>query len=146
MGRGSFMNKFNVNLNLYRNFYYVAKYGGFTKASYYANISQSALSSNIKKLESELDTLLFNRDNNGIELTQNGKDLYQKLSYVVSILDNDLNITKEINIGCIRFIADNYLSDSIIQFKNKNKDVRINIDILYNTDLYQKLKKFKERI
>ena len=32
-----------------KSFYYVAKYEGFTKASYYANISQSSLSSNIKK-------------------------------------------------------------------------------------------------
>ena len=27
------MNNFDVNLNLYRSFYYVAKYSGFTKAS-----------------------------------------------------------------------------------------------------------------
>lgn len=45
------MNNFDVNLNLYRSFYYVAKYGGFTKASKQANISQSSLSSNVKNLE-----------------------------------------------------------------------------------------------
>ena len=44
------MNKFDINLNLYRSFYYVAKYGGFTKASKHANISQSSLSSNVKKI------------------------------------------------------------------------------------------------
>lgn len=135
------MNKFNVNLNLYRSFYYVAKYEGFTRASFYANISQSSLSSNIKKLESELDTLLFNRVGTNIKLTQNGKDLYDKLIEIVSILDTDKVLEKEINIGCIRFIADNYLSDAIIEFKSKFKDIKLNLSILYNADLYKMLKK-----
>lgn len=135
------MNKFNVNLNLYRSFYYVAKYEGFTRASYYANISQSSLSSNIKKLESELDTLLFNRVGTNIKLTQNGKELYDKVTQIVSILDSDNTYDKEINIGCVRFIADNYLSDSIIEFKKNNKDIKLNLNILYNADLYKMLKK-----
>lgn len=135
------MNKFNINLNLYRSFYYVAKYEGFTKASFHANISQSSLSSNIKKLESELDTLLFNRVGTNIKLTQNGKDLYEKLSQIVSILESDNTREQEINVGCIRFIADNYLSDAIIEFKNKFKDIKINLNILYNADLYKMLKK-----
>lgn len=63
------MNKFNVNLNLYRSFYYVAKYEGSTKASYFANISQSSLSSNIKKLEEELGIILFNRSSTYFSLT-----------------------------------------------------------------------------
>lgn len=49
------MNNFDVNLNLYRSFYYVAKYSGFTKASKQANISQSSLSSNVKNLEEQLN-------------------------------------------------------------------------------------------
>ena len=58
------MNKFDINLNLYRSFYYVAKYGGFTKASKYALISQSSLSSNIKNLENnwKKEETLINKD------------------------------------------------------------------------------------
>lgn len=44
------MNNFDVNLNLYRSFYYVAKYGGFTKASKHSNISQPSLSSNVENV------------------------------------------------------------------------------------------------
>ena len=85
------MNNLNINLNLYRSFYYVAKYEGFTKASYHAAISQSSLSSNIKKLEEELDTLLFNRIGSSVTLTQAGKELYSKLIDIVSILENNNN-------------------------------------------------------
>lgn len=53
------MNNFDVNLNLYRSFYYVAKYSGFTKASKQANISQSSLSSNVKNLEEQLNKKTF---------------------------------------------------------------------------------------
>ena len=42
------MKKFDINLNLYRSFYYVAKFGGFTVASKKMMVSQPALSANIK--------------------------------------------------------------------------------------------------
>lgn len=135
------MNNLNINLNLYRSFYYVAKYEGFTKASYHAAISQSSLSSNIKKLEEELDTLLFNRIGSSVTLTQAGKELYSKLIDIVSILENNNNDVKEINIGCIRFVADNYLDESILKFNKKNKDIKLTFNFSYASELYQMLKK-----
>lgn len=135
------MQNMNINFNLYKSFYYVAKYDGFTKASYHASISQSSLSSNIKKLEEELGTILFNRIGSKVELTQTGRELYSKLEDILVILRSDSYDKKEINIGCLRFIADNYLEDSIVSFVNNNKDVKLNIEILDNTDLFQRLKK-----
>lgn len=134
------MNNFDVNLNLYRNFYYVAKYGGFTKASNYAMISQSSLSSSIKNLESILDKKLFIRENNGIKLTNEGKKLYSKLEEIVYIL-NETTKKNELNIGCLRFIADNYLCSAVGKYKEKTKNIRININLDNATELYQKLKK-----
>ena len=107
------MHNLNINFNLYKSFYYVAKYEGFTKSSYHASLSQSSLSSNIKKLEEELETLLFNRNGSKIALTQTGRELYDKLEDILVILNSDTYNKKEIKIGCLRFIADNYLEDSI---------------------------------
>lgn len=135
------MKNFNINLNLYKSFYYVAKYDGFTKASYHASISQSSLSSNIKKLEEELGTMLFNRNGSKVELTQTGRELYSKLDDIVLILNSDSYNKKEIKIGCLRFIADNYLESGVVSFFNDNRDVKLNIVILDNTDLFQSLKK-----
>lgn len=47
----------NINLNLYKSFYDVAKYGSFSKALEYTFTSQPAISKSIKKLEKELNTL-----------------------------------------------------------------------------------------
>ena len=40
----------NINLNLYKVFYDVAKYGSFSKAAEFTYTTQSALSKSIKKL------------------------------------------------------------------------------------------------
>lgn len=48
------MFKTDINLNLYKTFYNVAKYGSISKAAQYTFTSQPAISRAIKKLESEL--------------------------------------------------------------------------------------------
>ena len=134
------MNNFEINLNLYRSFYYVAKYGGFTKASKIAMISQSALSSNIKNLEECLNKRLFDRRISEISLTPDGKELFLKVEEVFNILNSSID-KKEINIGCVRFIADNYLDSAIVQFKNQFPNIKLNFDFQNVTELYQLLKK-----
>ena len=130
----------NINLNLYKSFYYVAKCGGFTKASEYVLLSQSSLSSNVKNLEEILEKKLFNRTSNSFSLTEDGKILLSKIEEVLGILEDDID-KKEINIGCLRFIGDNYISNSIIEFKNKYPDVKLNIAFTNTADLYQMLRK-----
>ncbi len=134
------MNNFEINLNLYRSFYYVAKYGGFTKASKIAMISQSALSSNIKNLEECLSKKLFDRKVSEVSLTKDGKELFLKVEEVFNILNSSID-KKEINIGCVRFIADNYLDTAIVEFKNQFPNIRLNFDFQNVTELYQLLKK-----
>ena len=134
------MSFLNINLNWYRNFYYVAKYGNFTKASEYINISQSALSISIIKLEKELNTKLFFRNKSGLQLTNQGKELFKKLEDINNIINNN-TIKEEINIGCLRFIADNYLDDVIINFKKNYPKINIKFDFSNDTELFQKLKK-----
>jgi len=130
----------NVNLNLYRSFYFVAKYGGFTKASRYAMISQSSLSSNIKNLEECLGIKLFERKASDVVLTSDGRQLFMKLEEIINIFNSNIE-TKEINIGCIRFIADNYLDETISLFKQQNNKIKISFNFVNATELYEMLKK-----
>lgn len=53
------MYKSNVNLNLYKTFYDVAKCGSISKAAQSTYTSQPAISKAIKKLEDELGVQLF---------------------------------------------------------------------------------------
>ena len=81
----------NINLNLLKYFYYVAKYNSYTKAASELMISQPSLSYSIKVLEDELDKKLFNRGKK-LELTNYGKFLYKQVSEMMNIMDN-LNIS-----------------------------------------------------
>ena len=130
----------NVNLNLYRSFYYVVRYGGFTKASNEISISQSTLSNNIKKLESELGNNLFVRTSSKVELTPYGENLYSKIKQIKNILVTNTEQIN-INIGALRFIADNYLSEAIVKLYQNNKNIKLNLQILDSGKLYQKLKR-----
>lgn len=69
------MFKSDINLNLYKTFYDVARYKNFSKTAEYTYSTQPAISKAIKKLEDELQTQLFYRKSNGVELTEKGKEL-----------------------------------------------------------------------
>ncbi len=60
----------------YRIFYYVAKYGSFTKAADILMSNQPNVTRIINKLEQELGCRLFIRSNRGVAMTPEGEKLY----------------------------------------------------------------------
>lgn len=70
-------------LNCLEYFYHAARLGNFTSAANEINISQSALSKAILKLENDLDCQLFFRNRRGVQLTPAGEILFEgvKKSY-----------------------------------------------------------------
>ena len=68
------------NLEYYKVFYHVAKCGSITLAAQELNISQPAVSQQIKQLESLLGTSLFRRTGRGIKLTGEGEILFRYVS------------------------------------------------------------------
>lgn len=59
-----------------RTFYYVAKFESFTKTAQHLNISQSAISRQIKDLEYQVGHILFKRLPRGLALTRQGQILF----------------------------------------------------------------------
>ncbi|MDR3586427.1 MAG: LysR family transcriptional regulator [Desulfosporosinus sp.] len=90
-------------------FYYVAKLGGFTKAAESTFKTQSALTHQVKALETELDCLLFERiGKRKIRLTPAGEKLYkfaeeliEKYNYFIE----DLNELKGQRKGQLKIAA-----------------------------------------
>ena len=129
------MYKSNINLNLYKNFYEVAKYGNITKAAENNFISQSAISKSIKKLESELNVKLFYREQNGVTLTDKGKELlyFVEKSYNNLIIAERNMIETEnlergkLSIGMPSNIGSFYLFDKVIDFHKKYPNIEITI-------------------
>ena len=77
----------NINLNLYKYFYEVAKYESYTKAAEVMMISQPSLSYSVKILEEQLGLKLFKRNNRNIELTNDGERIYKQLDLIFKKLD-----------------------------------------------------------
>lgn len=68
-----------------KSFLTIAREKNLTRAAEVLHLSQSALSSQIKLLEEELDVLLFNRTSRGMTLTEQGRLL---LSYAQDVIDS----------------------------------------------------------
>lgn len=125
----------NINLNLYRIFYIVAKSKSLVEASRKLHISQPAISKDIKKLEDSLNIKLIYRKNNGISLTANGEEFIKYLDESFGILNTGEEIIKQrndlehgtISIGCLSHISSLYLMERIEAFKNKYPGIKIQI-------------------
>lgn len=135
----------NFNLNLFKYFYYVVYYNGFTNAAKNLNVAQSSLSYNIKQLELQLDKILIIRDNKNFELTEDGYNLYENLKSAFSILNQNLKQfdnqnTMELTIGVRHYLSDFIFKDSIVEFINTYPNIHINIKLYSKLDV----KKFED--
>ncbi len=65
-----------MDLRQLESFVAIAKRGSFTRAAEELYLSQPTLSGHIQSLESELETVLFNRSVKGVTLTEAGRILY----------------------------------------------------------------------
>jgi len=76
-----------MELRHLRYFLTLAKELSFTRASEKLFIAQPPLSRQIKELETELNTKLFNRNNKKVELTEAGKFYVKEISQLLQSLD-----------------------------------------------------------
>ena len=125
----------NLNLNLYKTFYEVAKYGSITEAAKQTFTSQPAISKSIKKLENELNVTLFYRTLSGVELTEKGKELL----YFVEQSFNSLTIAERnmietndlkkgrLSIGMPSNVGTFFLFDKVTDFHTLYPNIEITI-------------------
>ena len=125
----------NVDLELYRVFYIVAKNKHMTRASEELHISQPAISQSIKKLEEQLGGTLFIRSNKGMELTNEGKMFFDYVKGALELINNAENefttykdLSKgEIKIGASTTLTKLFLMDSLKEFHKDYPNIEINI-------------------
>ena len=138
----------NIDLELYRVFYTVAKHKHMTKASEELHISQPAISQSIKKLEEQLGGTLFLRSNKGMELTEEGKMFYEYVKGALELINNAENeftsfkdLSKgEIKIGCSTTLTKLVLMESVKKFHIDYPNININITNDLTSNLINDLK------
>ena len=72
----------NMDLELYRVFCEVVKYKNISKTAQKMYVSQSAITQSIQKLENFLGGKVFYRKKNGVELTEEGRNLYEYIQVI----------------------------------------------------------------
>lgn len=132
-----------MDFELYRIFVAVAEEENITKASDKLNISQPAITKQIKNLENQLSVKLFERKSKGVDLTQYGKDLYEKLRNPIEELNKiDGQIGKErcINIGTHNHMGSCIFGDVINDYYLKYPNVNLNLICEETLEMMRKLK------
>lgn len=125
----------NINIELYKIFYNVAKNKNITKTANELLIGQPSISKSIKNLEDQVGCQLFIRSKHGVTLTEEGKIFYEQIKTAMEIIENAENKLKElinldsgtINIGISNTLTQKYLISYIQTFHNEYPNIKINI-------------------
>ena len=131
-----------IDFELYRIFVAVAKEGNITKTGEKINISQPAITKQIKNLESQLSMTLFNRKSKGLELTQEGKELFEKVKNPIEELNKineQIGENKKINIGTHNHMSGLIFGSVLNQFALKYPEINLNLICEDIDDLLNKL-------
>jgi len=125
----------NIDFELYKVFYFVAKDLSFSEAAAKLFISQSAVSQAIKQLEEKLECKLFNRNPKQVRLTPEGEILYKHVEQAYYFLktgersiSNIHNLKQgEIRIGATDTICKYYLLPYFKQFMELYPNIKIHV-------------------
>ncbi len=113
----------------------VAKFNNFTRAAEEIKISQSSLSQQINKLESELGTSLFVRTTRSVQLTPAGTEFIAHAQRIMSevnearrSIEEYVSIVKgDLTIGTIAVIGNYNLPNLIKSFQDNFPGIKMNI-------------------
>ncbi|MFX0109090.1 LysR family transcriptional regulator [Bacillus pumilus] len=89
----------------YKVFLTVVKCGSFTKAGEKLGLTQSGVSHNIAKLESELGVVLLRRNRNGLSLTDAGERVMPHIRQIIhhaSLLEQEAALIQGMEVGSIK--------------------------------------------
>ena len=136
-----------MDIELYKTFYFAAKYKSITKAAEMLYISQPAVTMSIKKLEEQLEMTLFTRTKRGVILTNEGKVLYEYVKQAMESLkigENRINNLKKLDTGNIRIgigttLTKYFLMKYLDKFHKLYPKININIDTSMTVDILKKL-------
>lgn len=134
----------NIDYELYRIFYIVAKNGNISRASKELLISEPAVSKSIKNLEGYLGAPLFTRTKKGVNLTTEGVTLYEYISKGIEYFKSgEAKFNELINLesGTIRIGINTTLTkEFLMPYLETFHKLYPNINIEIRTNLTSELK------
>lgn len=112
----------------------VAEFGSFSAAAHELKYAQSNISTKIIRLENDLQTILFYRNNKGVTLTPKGKlflDYTEKILRLVRTAETAMldgpEASGSLKIGSLETIAQTYLPELLSSYHRNNPKVQISV-------------------
>ena len=113
----------------------IAERGGFQRAATHLNLSQTALSHRIRKLEADLGVKLFTRSTREVSLTPSGAELLPRARAMLEDLTRSYEALRaqgrerlqSLSIGCLPTIANVRLPPVLAEFSARFPDVSVRI-------------------
>lgn len=126
----------------------IVKNHSFTQAAVDCNISQSAISQQMKELESRLGVKLLNRKGRSFEVTEAGQYFYTHsqdiLANVDQLIKNTVKIEKndevELHVGYLRSFGTTEFLQTVSKFTQEFPKVKIKISSGTHEELYELLR------
>lgn len=144
------MQKLNYNHLYY--FWVIANEGNLVKAARILLVSQSALSTQLKKLEHHLDTELFDREGRALKLTEAGQvtleyanKIFSLGNELTSVLRHNKKNKKTFRVGIVSSLSRNFV-ENFIRPLLAHQDIELVIDSGNQTELLNKLAKYQLNI
>lgn len=136
-----------MNLEYLQSFYMTVKNNSISKAAKALHLTQPAVSMQLRNLENEFGTALLIRSNKGVELTEEGKIVFDYADTLLSIqgnIERDIKSLQEnipkLLIGSCKTVGEHALPCSIYTFKHKHKEVDISMTLHNSCDVIEMLK------
>ena len=128
-------------------YYYMelCKQKNFTEAGYACNMTQGALSKQIRKLENELGITLIRRNTRKFELSKEGEiflSYAKKMTGTYEEMLKNVQKNQEIKIGCMPVLAPYHFARLVADFRKEYPDIKLVFDeriaseIQENSDRY----------
>ena len=141
----------NVSFDWYNVFYYVCEFKNVTKAANFLCVSQPAITRHIRNLEKALGKKLITKTPKGIELTNDGKLLYNEIKTPIENLhlananfnakSDDYDTVIIINAGVST--TRHYLLNVLAKFNKKHPNVKFTVNSSEYKISFQKLREGK---
>lgn len=113
----------------------IAQRGSFQRAATHLNLSQTALSHRIRKLEADLGVKLFQRSTRQISLTPAGAELLPRAEHMLETLAQSYESLRSqgrdrlarLSIGCLPTIATCFLPGALTEFSRLWPDIAVQV-------------------
>lgn len=139
----------SISINQIKYVLALEKEGSFSRAADKCFVTQSTLSTMIKKLEDQMNLVLFDRKSKPISLTQEGKVLFEQLKLIHQEFENLQELIQEtkeefhgtFNIGIIPTLAPFLLPLFLSLLVEKHPKVNFRIDEITTNEIIDRIKK-----